>query len=168
MSGTGRRRDDETDAFSLRGVRPLAGRDKRRPDPEPAPRSAPARAKPRRFVTAGEGSARVADLAAKTLARLARGDPAPECDVDLHGLDARAARRRVRDALTRARDEDKRCARVIHGRGRHSESGAVLRERLPEWLTEPPLADGVLAFARNARDGGGSTLVLLRRPERAP
>ncbi len=168
MSGTGRRRDDETDAFSLPGVRPLAGRDKRRPDPEPAPRSAPARPKPRRFVTAGEGSGRVADLAAKTLARLARADPAPECDVDLHGLDARAARRHVRDALTRARAEGIRCARVIHGRGRHSESGAVLRERLPEWLTEAPLADAVLAFARDPRDGGGSTLVLLRRPQRAP
>jgi DNA-nicking Smr family endonuclease len=126
------------------------------------------RREPRSFVTEGEGCARRDDVAAKTLARLARGDPDPECDVDLHGLDASAARRRVRDALTEARDEGMRCARVIHGRGRHSESGAVLRERLPGWLTEPPLADAVLAFARSARDGGGSTLVLLRRPERAP
>jgi len=61
-----------------------------------------------------------------------------------------------------------RCVRIVHGRGLHSEAGPVLREQLPGWLTGGRLADAVLAFARSPaqRDGGGSTLVLLRRPGR--
>jgi DNA-nicking Smr family endonuclease len=122
----------------------------------------PARRSERAFVVES-GDGRADDLAAKTLAELRRGRPAPECDLDLHGLDARSAAREVRRALAQAREEGVRCARVIHGRGLHSEAGAVLRDLVPGWLTKPPLAGIVLAFARSRRDGGGSTLVLLRR-----
>ena len=117
----------------------------------------------RAFVVGEDGNGRAADLAAKTLARLRRGDPAPEREIDLHGLDARGAAREVRSGLSLAREDGVRCVRVIHGRGLHSESGAVLRDRVTGWLTAPPLAGIVLAFARSRRDGGGSTLVLLRR-----
>jgi len=120
------------------------------------------------FVLDEAGDGRAADIAARTLARLRRGDPAPGREVDLHGLDARGAERRVRQALERARRDGVRCVRVIHGRGLHSEAGAVLRDRLPRWLVREPLAESVLAFARHRRDGGGSTLVLLRRRERGP
>jgi DNA-nicking Smr family endonuclease len=123
----------------------------------------PARRTERAFVREDPGDGRADDLAAKILAELRRGRPAPERDVDLHGLDAREAAREVRDALARAREEGVRCARIIHGRGLHSESGAVLRDLVPGWLTKPPLAAIVLAFARSRRDGGGSTHVLLRR-----
>jgi DNA-nicking Smr family endonuclease len=122
----------------------------------------------RDFVLEEQGDGRAADIAAKTLTRLRRGDPAPAREIDLHGLDARGAERHVREALERARRDGVRCVRVIHGRGLHSESGAVLRDRLPHWLVRPPLAEYVLAFARHRRDGGGSTLVLLRRRERGP
>jgi DNA-nicking Smr family endonuclease len=86
--------------------------------------------------------------------------------LDLHGLRAEDARRRVRDVLQRARDpEHRRCVLVVHGRGRHSEAEPVIKEALLDWLAEPPLADFVMAFSSaTGRDGGvGATYVLLRR-----
>ena len=123
----------------------------------------PARRIERSFVSEEPGDGRAEDLAATILAELRRGRPAPERDVDLHGLDAGEAAREVRRALADARAAGLRCVRIIHGRGLHSESGAVLRDRVPGWLAAPPLAEIVLAFARGRRDGGGSTAVLLRR-----
>jgi len=119
-------------------------------------------ARERAFVIE-DGDGRAEDLAAKTLAKLRRGEPTPEEEIDLHGLDARSAAREVKAAVADARERGLRCVRVIHGKGLHSESGAVLRDRVPGWLTQPPLAAIVLAFARSRRDGGGSTAVLLRR-----
>ncbi len=119
-------------------------------------------ARERSFVIE-DGDGRAEDLAAKTLAKLRRNDPAPEEAIDLHGLDARSAAREVKQAVQDARERGVRCLRVIHGKGLHSESGAVLRDRVPGWLSRPPLAAIVLAFARSRRDGGGSTVVLLRR-----
>ncbi|MEE8164030.1 MAG: Smr/MutS family protein, partial [Myxococcota bacterium] len=48
--------------------------------------------------------------------------------------------------------------------GKGSRSGeAILRERVPDWLSKPPLTTSVLAFApAPSRLGGeGATLVLL-------
>jgi DNA-nicking Smr family endonuclease len=55
---------------------------------------------------------------------------------------------------------------VIHGRGAGNEiGGAVLRERLPDWLVKSPNGKIVLAFAPapSKLGGAGATLVLLRR-----
>lgn len=96
---------------------------------------------------------------------LRRGRVEEDADLDLHGLDAREARALVRAALREAWEQGWRCVRVIHGRGRHSPAGPVLREALPDWLAEPPLRARILAFAPAppARGGPGATLVLLRR-----
>jgi DNA-nicking Smr family endonuclease len=99
------------------------------------------------------------------LRRLERGDWEEDAEIDLHGLRRDEARRAVRAALAEAHQEDMRVIRVVHGRGRHSELGPVLREALPEWLTAPPLGRLVMAFASAPADrgGDGATLVLLRR-----
>lgn len=96
---------------------------------------------------------------------LRRGRVDEDADLDLHGLTAPEARRAVRAALDEAWSEGWRCVRVVHGRGAHSELGPVLREALPGWLTEPPLAERILAFApAGAGDAGaGATRILLRR-----
>jgi DNA-nicking Smr family endonuclease len=54
---------------------------------------------------------------------------------------------------------------VVHGRGQHSEAAPVLRNELPGWLQERPLATLVMAFctAPPSRGGSGALLVLLRR-----
>jgi len=99
------------------------------------------------------------------LARLRRGDVEVDLRVDLHGLVAGEARRTLRAELERARAAGLRCLLVIHGRGLHSEAGAVLREGVVEWLVAPPLAGLVMAFAsaRPEHGGPGATYVLLRR-----
>lgn len=97
--------------------------------------------------------------------RLRRGLPEPAWEIDLHGLTAAEAGRDVREALEEAWQEGARCGVVIHGRGRGSEAGAVLRGRLADWLTTPPVGAKVLAFtpALPADGGEGATYVLLRR-----
>ena len=110
-----------------------------------------------------EGWARGTDPA--HLDRLRRGEPEPSWEIDLHGFIAAEAREDLREALVEAHREGARCGLVVHGRGRHSAEGAVLREGLVEWLTAPPVGALVLAFtpARPADGGAGATYVLLRR-----
>jgi DNA-nicking Smr family endonuclease len=99
------------------------------------------------------------------LRRLRNREFPPDARVDLHGLDAAAARRRVRESVERLYAEGGRCVLVIHGRGRHSESEPILKEALLDWLAEPPLAGQVMAFcSATGGDGGvGATYLLLRR-----
>jgi DNA-nicking Smr family endonuclease len=101
----------------------------------------------------------------KHLLRLRRGEWPAERRVDLHGLRASEARRELQRELSEASAAGERCVLVIHGRGLHSESGPVLREGVLAWLTSPPLARRVMAFASALpRDGGpGASYVLLRR-----
>ena len=110
-----------------------------------------------------EGKASGADDA--LLRKLRNGEFPADVRVDLHGLHAPAARRAVHEAIGRLWAQGKRCALVVHGRGRHSESEPVLKEALLEWLAEPPVGERVLAFtSARGRDGGvGATYVLLRR-----
>ena len=99
------------------------------------------------------------------LLRLRRGEVPVDLRVDLHGLVAAEARRRLGAELERAQAAGLRCVLVIHGRGLHSEGSAVLREGVAEWLVAAPLAGRVMAFtsARPEDGGSGATYVLLRR-----
>lgn len=165
--------DEDESAFrdAMRDVKPLADRDRVAPPPRPAdPAPGPGRDdEPVRFELSQEGE-RIAGLAPgidrRHLRRLRRGEFPVEARVDLHGLDAAAARRALRDAFERAVAAGERCVLVVHGRGVHSEGEAVLKRALPEWLAEPPLGARVMAFASAAAgDGGaGATYVLMRRP----
>lgn len=168
--------DDGPSGFrdAMKGVKPI---DRRRLRPEPAPelRKRPAGAADpdarvafeiERIGERVEGLAPGADR--RQLARLVRGEVAPEARVDLHGLDAAGAERHLRRALLRAHDGGARCVLVIHGRGRRSDGPAVLREAFPDWLAAPPIGPRVLAFATaGPRHGGaGASYVWLRPPPR--
>jgi DNA-nicking Smr family endonuclease len=123
---------------------------------------------PRRFVVEVSGdlvTGRPEDVSRAILAKLRAGDADPDREVDLHGLVARDARRRLARALREAHEAGERCVLVVHGRGVHSESRAVLRDALPGWLQDAPHAGFVLAFASAPRalGGPGATLVWLRR-----
>jgi DNA-nicking Smr family endonuclease len=99
------------------------------------------------------------------LRRLRRGEVEPEQRLDLHGMTAGEARRALGAVLREAAAAGVRCVLVVHGRGLHSEGGAVLKDGVVDWLTAPPLSRLVLAFASALpRDGGaGASYVLLRR-----
>jgi len=113
-----------------------------------------------------EGLARGVDRA--HLVRLRRGEQRVERRIDLHGLSAAEARRELTAELQEAFAEGVRGVLVVHGRGVHSEGGPVLKGGVVDWLTGPPLASLVLAFATaQPRDGGaGASYVLLRRARR--
>lgn len=100
----------------------------------------------------------------RLVARLRGGAYPVERRIDLHGLTAEQARAHVESECAEAHRSGERCLLVIHGRGRGSVAGPVLREALPDWIAEPPLAHRVVAFvtAPETLGGVGATLVLLR------
>lgn len=109
----------------------------------------------------------VAGVDRATFRRLRDGRSEPEARVDLHGLASRDARAQLQQAVSAARESNRRLVLVVHGRGQHSLAGPVLKAALPGWLREAPLAHEVLAFApAGAEHGGaGATLLLLRKPD---
>ena len=104
------------------------------------------------------------------LRRLLRGEIAIEVEIELHGLGVPRARQLVTGTLLEMERAGERCARIVHGRSRHSAAGPVLKAGVLDWLTSEPLASRVLAFATAppAEGGPGATIVLLRRARGDP
>lgn len=96
------------------------------------------------------------------LRRLRRGQYRIEAELDLHGLNRERARLEVMRFLTRCQEQDRRCVRIIHGKGLGSpNSGPVIKSHLNSWLRR---RQDVLAYcsARPADGGTGAVYVLLR------
>ncbi len=159
---------------ALGDVRPIAAGKPLAPPPEPGA-GRPARPRPRDdgdvpagFAIERDGErirGRAPGVSRALVARLAQGDPAPDRSIDLHGHGVASAERALRQALASAVQEGQRCLRVVHGRGRNSPDGPVLKEAFPGWLERAPEFRHVLAFTTALpRDGGpGASYVLLRR-----
>lgn len=95
--------------------------------------------------------------------RLRRGKYHCHAQLDLHGLFVDVAREQVARFLLENRDIERRCVRIIHGKGLRSGSrGPILRDKVAVWLR---CRDEVLAYcsARPADGGTGAVYVLLRR-----
>jgi DNA-nicking Smr family endonuclease len=115
--------------------------------------------------------ARRSSIRQREFTRLRRGNLPYRVKIDLHGDKLPSARRRVREELIAAADVGETCVLIVHGKGHHSQSGvARLRAALPNWLTDPALAEIVLACApAQPRDGGrGAVYVMLAPRGRAP
>lgn len=98
--------------------------------------------------------------------RLRRGEWAVKGQIDLHGLRVDEAREALAAFLNRALREERRCVRVIHGKGLGSAGREpVLKARVPRWLAQ---RREVLAFcqARPNDGGAGALVVLLSLPAR--
>lgn len=162
-------KDESGDDFSslIGGAKPLKGRS--RLVVRSAHRSAAPGPSDRPFVLPDPGEAllgHASDCDRRAFDELRRGRIAIDERVDLHGLRKPAAREGLTAALRTAWDDGADCILVIHGRGRSSESEPVLKRSLPIWLTTPPLAMRVLAFApAKPRDGGAGATYVLLRPE---
>ena len=94
--------------------------------------------------------------------RLRRGHYRIEAELDLHGHNRERARLAVAEFLLRCREQDRRCVRIIHGKGNGSpNSGPVLKSLLGSWLAR---RRDVLAYcsARPVDGGTGAVYVLLR------
>lgn len=100
----------------------------------------------------------------RVLRQLRRGGFRRDAELDLHGLNRDKARAAVIAFIVECRAADRRCVRLIHGKGNGSpNSGPVIKRLLDGWLRK--LRD-VLAFcSAPPEDGGtGAIYVLLRRP----
>ncbi|WP_137939243.1 Smr/MutS family protein [Chitinivorax sp. B] len=97
-----------------------------------------------------------------TLKKLRRGHWVVEAQIDLHGLTVDEARFEIAQFLYLCKRDNKRCVRIIHGKGLGSKNReSVLRAKVPGWLTQ---RDEVLAFcqARKVDGDSGALIVLLR------
>lgn len=151
---------------AMRGVEPLERTPQRTPGKSVEPRRTKAATR-FRFERAQEGLChwgRRPDVTAEELEALRAGKPAPDNRLDLHGTTEEVARDRVFRFIRQSSQSGLRCVAVVHGRGMRSVDGPVLKEALPRWLTQLPLARAVGAYASAPRERGGDgvTLVLLR------
>lgn len=101
-----------------------------------------------------------------TLKRLRRGQWVVQGHLDLHGMNTDEARAAVATFLQTCVRENRRCVRIVHGKGLGSRNKEpVLKNKLRNWLVQ---RDDVLAFcqARPVDGGAGAALVLVRGPKR--
>jgi DNA-nicking Smr family endonuclease len=95
--------------------------------------------------------------------KLQQGKMVLEARIDLHGLSQLAAHQRLQHFIQKSRQEGLRTILVITGKGKAGRG--VLREKVPQWLSEPPLSEAIIAFgASRPQDGGaGALYVRLKR-----
>ena len=98
------------------------------------------------------------------LRKLRRGHWVVEDELDLHGMNRHAALLHIQEFLKESNKRERRCVRIVHGKGLGSRNREpVLKNLLRKWLQRR--AD-VLAFcqAPAPQGGSGAVLVLLSRP----
>ncbi len=107
-------------------------------------------------------SYRRAGISADTLRKLRRGFWVVQADLDLHGHRVAEAHQALGAFLHEARQQGKRCVRIVHGKGHGSRNGIpILKAKVRAWLAR---RNDVIAFcqARPADGGAGALLVLLK------
>lgn len=101
-----------------------------------------------------------------TLKKLRRGHWVVQGHIDLHGMNTDEARAAVGAFIHACVQEDRRCVRIVHGKGLGSKNKEpVLKNKLRNWLAQ---REEVQAFcqARQVDGGAGAVLVLLRGRKR--
>ena len=91
--------------------------------------------------------------------------PPPEKDLDLHGFTALGAQLKARSFLTACKHQGYFTVRIIVGRGRHSDLGAVLPDTIEGLLAQLKAQEIVLGFTweRKKKSRSGSVIVYLRQ-----
>ena len=103
---------------------------------------------------------------AAAVRKLRRGGWVIRGELDLHGHTGDEARVALAAFLNRCMVEDRRCVRIIHGKGLGSKNRLpVLKNKVRHWLMQ---RDDVLAFcqARAVDGGAGAVVVLLKSSTR--
>ncbi len=97
----------------------------------------------------------------RTLRKLRQGQFSVAAELDLHGMTVEQARQVLGRFLNWASTQPSRCVRIIHGKGRRSPKGPVLKHKVYRWLRQ---RDEVLAVcsARRQHGGTGAVYVLLK------
>jgi len=98
--------------------------------------------------------------------KLKRGQYSISAELDLHGMTINIARQELSQFLNNCLQQNLRCVRIIHDKGRRSDGkGPVLKNRVDHWL---PQRDDVLAYCSTipAHGGTGAVYVLLKLKRR--
>lgn len=158
----------ETFAECVPDVEPLRKTAVRRAAPEKA--KAPRALASAPFETEDDGASvwgRRLDVDPRELGALRRGAFPMDRTLDLHGLTALVARRKIALFLKQSREQGDRAVRLVVGKGLHSPLGLpVLRGEIAAWLSQTALAAEIRAFCSepSARSGQfGAVRVLLER-----
>lgn len=113
------------------------------------------------------------ELDRRTDEKLRKGQISIEARCDLHGLTQQEAKAQLDRFLQDSVSRGRRCVLVITGKGKsrvatdaviEPEKG-VLKQRLPEWLSQAPWRKNVLKYypARPKDGGSGAFYIYLRR-----
>jgi DNA-nicking Smr family endonuclease len=103
---------------------------------------------------------------AAAMRKLRRGGWVIQGELDLHGHSGDEARVALAAFLNRCMKNDRRCVRIIHGKGHGSKNRLpVLKNKVRHWLMQ---REDVLAFcqARTVDGGAGAVVVLLKSSTR--
>lgn len=145
-----------------------------RPEPEPAPaRKAAPKPALRSRLTPSTGP-----LDRQTARKLDKGRLAVEARLDLHGMRQNDAHIALRRFLKTAQGKGQRHVLVITGKGSPRDSSVavydheprgVLRQAVPQWLSDGDLAPLIISFSEAPQrlGGGGALYVRLRKPDHA-
>ena len=83
-------------------------------------------------------------------------------ELDLHGLHAEAAKKRLQEFLMTNSRTGRRCVLIIHGKGyRSADSLPILKNHLNRWLRQHALVQAFCS-APNRHGGAGAVFVLLK------
>ncbi len=173
--GTGKPLDPDDAALFRRSV----GKVRTIDDPRPAGASSTARTarpNPRSSRSAGppdpsfalvEAGERLSylrpGLQSRVLRDLRRGRWPVRDEIHLRGMRAAEALRAARDFIAAAAQDDLRCVRIVHGKGRGSADGRpVIKGEIDHWLRRHDAVDAFCS-ARDIDGGTGALYVLLRR-----
>ena len=99
----------------------------------------------------------------KVFKKLRSGNFSVEAQIDLHGMTVPVAKTALNTFLAECRNKNRKCIRVIHGKGMGSREGKpVLKNKVNHWLRQ---RRDVQAFcsARPIDGGTGAIYVLLSR-----
>ncbi len=112
-----------------------------------------------------------AELDRQTTRRLEKGRLEVEAKLDLHGMRQRDAHAALRRFLKSAQGKDYRHVLVITGKGATQEAAksfyeeearGVLRQAVPQWLSDPEFASIVVSFSQAPRRLGGEGALYVR------
>lgn len=102
----------------------------------------------------------------KVFRKLRRGQFAIAAELDLHGFTVQHAKDSLSGFLRESLTRNRRCVRIIHGKGLRSRQGRpTIKSRIGKWLQQ---RQEVLAYcsARQVDGGTGAIYVLLRNSRR--
>lgn len=84
-------------------------------------------------------------------------------ELDLHGLTLNQATTALSSFIAESLRQRLRHINIIHGQGRHSDGGGILKDATYDWLEHGPFASHILAATQSQQSKGGACHVWLRK-----